>query len=292
MSASAFPNGLFNTVFIRYDNGLVYEHEGKDPTTGFRRIDSNAVSISSGSDSQDARSVYIVYDNTALYEWSPNFGFHAVDANVAQVSAGHRDTVFILYQSGVVAEHVGLSASSGFTVIDSNATQISEGSDKYGNSSVWIVHTDSSLTEWSPAEGMTFTDWNVAKASAGAFGDQVYILYNDGEVYEHSGNSAGNPPEFTPIYVHVLSRPLDIAAGEDFPANDSVFIRFADSTLWQWNRPTGFKYIDSNVIGIAGVQDNTDNVYIIYNNSELFEYVGSDCCGNTGFFLVSPNVSP
>jgi hypothetical protein len=76
-------------------------------------------------------------------------------------------------------------------------------------------------------------------------------------------------------------------------ATDAVFMRFADNTLWEWVATTGFTYIDTNVIGIAAVADSFwDQVFIVYNNRELFEYVGSPPVGTAGFWLVSPNISP
>jgi hypothetical protein len=190
---SAFQ-GQADTVFIRYVTGQVYEHVGTSHGSGFTSIAFNAVDISAADFTSPPTdpAVFIVYADTRLFEWSKASVFSYIDVNVAQVSASqaYANTVFIRYVDGKVYEHVGTSTASGFTRIDVNGAQVTAGISSTGGPSVFIQYGNGVVYEWSATNGFQFVDIN----AVGVSGDQdqldaVFILYNNGDLYEAIGRS-------------------------------------------------------------------------------------------------------
>jgi hypothetical protein len=189
-----------NTVFIRYRDGKVYEHTGTSAIAGFTGIDVNAVQISAGVDAQLNPAVFIVYNNSALFEWSAALGFHGIDANVASVSAesradaigftaGFQDTVFIVYRTGQLYEH----NDAGFQTIATNVTSVSAGQTNVGtpdNPSVrpaaFFLNENSAVTEWNVGRFHWYRtiDANAARLLTSEQTDAVFILYRDGQLFE------------------------------------------------------------------------------------------------------------
>jgi hypothetical protein len=178
-----------DTVFIRYRSSLVYEHTGTSNTSGFTRIDSNAVQVSAGVDADNNAAAFIVYDTAALYEWTATAGFHRIDVNVSQVNASQRaaDTVFIRYVGNLLYEHTGTSNTSGFTRIDSNVAQVSSGVDASGNAAAFIVYDTGAVYEWSPVLHFHRIDTNAVQVLGSQWeADTAFILYNNQEVFEYA----------------------------------------------------------------------------------------------------------
>jgi hypothetical protein len=226
VAVSASPQAA-DTVFILYNNHLLYEHTGTSNRSGFRLIDGNAAAVSAGVDDALNPAAFIVYNNNALYEWSPAAGFQFIDVNVAQISAvsvaymnnGTFDqgmnTVFIVYQGGMLYQH----DDAGFLRIDSNVAQVSAGLTQSGTS---------------PADAVNLP--------------AAYIRYTNDAVYQWTpGNPVHNA--FSPIDTHA------VAISANFGVSDTVFIIYDNSDLFAATldpfQPSpgnqSFTYIDANV---------------------------------------------
>jgi parallel beta-helix repeat protein len=263
-------NPLTGTTFYIRQNGEVWEATG----SGHRqRIDINAVQVSMGIDSHGAPAAFILYNNSFLYEWSPNIGFALIDVNVAQVSAfqGQADTVFIRYIDDQLFRHMGSSHASGFLRIVNGVVDISAGTitNRASEPDVFLVDSDSRLYEWSEPVGFTYIDFHVAVVSASqAYGDTVFIRYVDNLVYEHVGTSTASG--FTRIDVNGAQ----VSAGISSTAGPSVFIRYGNGVVYEWSAMAGFQFVDINAVGASGDQDQLDAVFILYNNGDLYEAIG------------------
>jgi hypothetical protein len=131
---------------------------------------------------------FIVYDISALYEWTAFGGFHLIDGNVAQVSASLQvpETVFIRYRTNLVYEHTGTSCQAGLLAIDSNATQVSAGVDAAGNAAAFIVYDNGALYEWSPVQAFRRVDVHAAQVLASQWAaDEAFILSDNLLVFDY-----------------------------------------------------------------------------------------------------------
>jgi uncharacterized delta-60 repeat protein len=262
-------------VFVRYVNGEVWEHVG----SGFQKIDINASQISTGVDSQGGLSVFIVYQNHELFEWSPFTGFHFIDINVARISASHltADTVFIIYDNGELFEHNGTGA--GFRFIDVNAADVSAGLDVFSPPSqvqtrvdaAFIRYQNNFFFEWSTANGFRFIDVNVRSMSASATTENtVYIVYLNNELFLHDALGF----QFIDINVTDVSAGQTVGGGSGFlEVIAAPYIRYLNGQVLMWRR-TGFgtfTTLDSNAAAMGAI-NVVDSVFILHDDSALFEF--------------------
>jgi hypothetical protein len=256
-------------VFIRYNNGQLWQHTA----AGFQFIDVNVANVSSGMDSSGHAAAFILYNSGILAEWSAATGSHLIDGNVVGVSASSLapDTAFILYNTGAVYEHTGVSSASGFRYIDTNAVKLSAGlaaSDAVGPA-VFIVYNTGALYEWSPAGGFQFIDVNVRSVSASQLvsqPDTAFVVYNNNALYEHS--HAG---------FHLIdNNVVGVTVGETGTSLTgfqlAAFILYDTGAVYEWSSLTNsFTYVDINAVGVSAPMA-FNSVFIVYNNGALYEW--------------------
>jgi hypothetical protein len=292
-SVSATGSG----VFIRYRDGQLWEHAGST----FTPIAVNTMAVSAGKDTNGSPAAFILFDSGILDEWSATLGFIPIDGNVAAVSASQqeRDTAFILYTNGRVFEHQGTSLSQGFTAIDSNAIQVSAGTDQAGHASVFIVYNNHALFQWSAASGFRRIDVNVLNVSAvpttqvdgqsslvGA--DTAFITYQNSMLFEWSAAAGFQFIDSNVLQVSVTET-APPPGGGPFIVFPTVFILYNNHQVFEWMQggaPTPFTLIDSNVVALSSTSLGFDDVFLVYNTSALFE-------NNHGHFtFIDVNVGP
>jgi streptogramin lyase len=177
-----------DTVFIRYDNNVLFEHTD----SGFLPIDVNVVAVSAGVTTGGLASAFILYDTGALYEWGAggNQAFSLIDINVVSVSASQAaaDTAFMIYNNSAAYEHTALSPIAGFRFLENGAMSVSAGVTT-GGIAAFIRFNSGALYEWGRGGTPSFTliDGNVVDASASpAVPDGVYILYDVRFLFEYT----------------------------------------------------------------------------------------------------------
>jgi hypothetical protein len=263
-----------------------------------QRIDVNAVKVSAGISAVGMAQVpaaFIVYNNNQLFEWVQGEGFHFIDVNVADVSASlvQTDTVFIRYTNGVVFEHTGKSATSGFRFIDVNAVSIVAGQDTPTTALAYIVYNNGFLFRWTAEAGFRFIDVNVVQVSTyngspfmASDVDRAFIVYNNGRLFQWSPASGF---QFIDVNVSQVAVGLGVGFGGDSPADPDLFIVYTNHELFVWNLQgqLGFQFIDVNVAAVGGAADNEGAAFIIYTNNELFSWQAS-----LGFGFRDSNVAP
>jgi hypothetical protein len=282
--APGYWNG--NNVFIRYNDGQLYEHTSQG---AFQFIDINTVKVVTGR-LNFGDVAYILYNNSALYVWVPNTGFHLIDVNVADMSAAlgqnGDETVFILYTNGQVFEHTGESHLTGFTYIDSNAIQVSAGAGSDFSPAAYIVYNNHALYEWSPHDHFIYIDTNVARVSADIDAQIVFIVYENGELFQHSNYNNKSAFQFLDVNVADVSAGLTaIGHATGLPA---VFILYTNNQVYECKPGNStFFYIDSNAVAIDASQGQSDTVFIVYDNTDLFENTNV-----SKFTFIDVNVDP
>jgi hypothetical protein len=289
-SVSASPAG---GEFIRYNDGEVFFHDGS-----FQKVDINSVAISGGVsfvNSNAVPAVYIVYNNSDVYEWSQGGGFHFIDINAVAVSATPvaTDTVFILYNNGKLFEHQG-QGSGGFTFVAGAVAQFSGGFVN-GVPGVFYVQTNHMLSVWSPFDGMgsKVVDGNVASVAATKEGDEAFVTYTNHQLFQVA--NATSSPTFTYIddnvstagYVESLVNGVGMVAAYYLTTN-GVLIEWQPPTM---SYPDGtYNYVDSNVAGF-GAGYTTDLVFIIYGSDMLYQHTGVTRALSS-FTFIDSNVGP
>jgi hypothetical protein len=292
-SVSASPAG---GEFIRYNDGEVFFYDGS-----FQKVDINSVAISGGLsfvNSTIVPAVYIVYNNSDVYEWSPGGGFHFIDINAVAVSATPvaTDTVFILYNNGQLFQHQGQS-NGGFTFIAGSVAQFSAGLVN-GGTGVFYVQTNHMLSVWSAANGSKVLDGNVASVGAGnvysvSAADNAFIVYTNHQLYEVSHAST------SPTFTHIDDNVSTAGAGPSMVDGILMLAAYYLTTngiLIEWQPPsTGYpdgtyNYIDSNVAGFDG-GDGLDQVFIVYANDLLYQHMGVTRAPSS-FTFIDSNVGP
>jgi hypothetical protein len=270
-------------VYIRYTNGQLWEHTSK----GFRFIDVNTASVSSGLDTFGNPAAFIIRNNGQLVEYSPAIGYRLIDVNVVRASASQtqRDTVFMVYINGMVYEHTGASAAAGFHLIDGNAIDVSAGKDSLGAPAVFVTYVNNQVYEYSTNIGFHFIDWNVVSLSASQTqADTAFIVYDNSYLYEHVGNSHASG------FILIDVNAVDVSAGQDTTGVPAVFVRYNNNAVFEWSAALGFRFIDINALSISASQQEKDTVFVVYDNNMLFEHIGLSA--TAGFRFVDMNVEP
>jgi hypothetical protein len=126
-------------------------------------------------------------------------------------------------------------------------------------------------------------DRQLLSVSAAAFNNGVFIRYNNSDLFLH--DSTG----FHRIDTNVTS----VSAGISFRLPgafvNAAFILYNNGQVFEWTQDHGFQFIDSNAVALVASRGNSDSVFILYNNSELFHHVGTSPA--TGFTFIAGNVT-
>jgi hypothetical protein len=180
-----------DSVFILYNNGEVFRHQGRSPVSGFSFIASavTSMSITFGGSGD----LFYVQTNHMLLEHLTGGGSAVIDGNVQSVSASIDDRAFIVYTNSALFEFNGMTHT--FTSIDMNVASVSAGSSNASPAAFYVTR-DGVLVEWQPPtvsnpDGTyNFVDANVASVVAfDANSDDVFIIYNNDMLFEHTGLS-------------------------------------------------------------------------------------------------------
>jgi len=116
-----------DTVFIIYQNAMLYEHAGTSSHAGFTFIATNVSQVSAAKSVESGvlEEAAFFIQNSTVYEWLPQSDtLLPIDNNAVAVSASQNslDTVFIVYMDTSLFEHVGHSVPSAFALISTNVT--------------------------------------------------------------------------------------------------------------------------------------------------------------------------
>jgi hypothetical protein len=199
-----------DTVFILYNNGELFRHVGTSPLSGFTFIAGAVTSMSAVCGAFGNGDVFYVQSNNILSEHLFLGGSTVIDGNVQSVSSGQLepDSAYILYTNSALF-FFNPAATQRFTPIDTNVASVagSESTAPGGMVDVdaaFYVTRDGVLAEWlppspsgpSPDGTYIFIDANVASIST-ASGistqsgglDDVFIVYNNGMLFQHTGLS-------------------------------------------------------------------------------------------------------
>jgi hypothetical protein len=105
----------------------------------------------------------------------------------------------------------------------------------------------------------------------------AYVRYTDGQVWEDA------PGSYHRIDINstAISGNFTLISGE--PA---AFILYNNAKLYEWTESHGFRFIDVNVVALAGSQVHPETVFIIYNNAQLYEW-----SADAGFRFIDNNVA-
>jgi hypothetical protein len=190
-----------DSAFILYNNGELFRHDGTSPVSGFTFIAGAVTSMSPAFGNGD---VFYVQSNNILSEHLVNGGSMPIDGNVQSVSGGQleSDSAFILYTNSALF-FFNPNATQRFRLIDTNVASVN-GSRFFipttglDLDAAYYVRRDGALVEWvapsagslSPDGTYVFLDSNVASISAGdGFADEIFIVYNNGMLFDHTGYS-------------------------------------------------------------------------------------------------------
>jgi hypothetical protein len=121
-------------------------------------------------------------------------------------------------------------------------------------------------------------DRQMLSVSANTAPDGVFIRYTNNQLWEHTDGG------FRMIDVNVLN----VTSGVDATGAPAAFIVYTNGALYEWSAAGGFHAIDRNVVAVSASQQAADTVYILYDNSDLFEHVGTSPAA--GFRMIDVNV--
>jgi hypothetical protein len=187
-------SGVPDEVFILYNNGELFFHS---PVSGFSLLEAGVKAMSASN-----QGVFFVQTNGLFSEWRGGNDFRFVDSNVVSVSASLRypETAYILYDTGALYQFVG-GAGTTFTPIDNNVASVAAadtaptGPGTFASSAYYVTESGV-LIEWQPPDAShpggfyNFVDVNVASVSAVEDQpDRVFIVYTNGELFQHDGLS-------------------------------------------------------------------------------------------------------
>jgi hypothetical protein len=187
---------LTDTAWILYNNGQLFRHS---LLSGFSFIAGSVTSMSPTL--PGTGDLFYVQTNHMLSEHLSGSGSVVIDGNVQSVSASQveRDSAFVLYTNSALFEFQGGPHS--FTPVDTNVASVSAGTTVLPGATTIIpaafyVTRDGVVVEWRPPttdnpDGTyNFLDANVASISASqANQDDVFIVYNNDMLFEHTGFS-------------------------------------------------------------------------------------------------------
>jgi hypothetical protein len=111
-------------VFVKLNTSTLYEHVGKNPNKGWSTVTSGVTDFSA---SQVQGDTVFVLKKGALSEYVKGTGTFIAN-NVFAVSAGEdakgQAAAFVLGYNGILREHTGMKAGSGWTTIASDVNQM------------------------------------------------------------------------------------------------------------------------------------------------------------------------
>jgi hypothetical protein len=190
-----------DTAFILYNNAQLFQHSGTSPLSGFTFI-AGAVTTMSPNIGGNG-DVFYVQTNHILSEHLTAGGSVVIDGNVQSVTAGRVevDSAFILYTNGALFLF-NPRATQQFTRVDTNVASAAASVSLIPGTgtdidSVYYVTQAGVLVEWvAPFSGSlstdgtyVFLDSNVASISTSLGLDDVFIVYNNDMLFEHTGFS-------------------------------------------------------------------------------------------------------
>jgi hypothetical protein len=277
----------FGGEFIRYNDGEVFFH-----TPGsFQKIDVNSMAISAGQAPGGLPAVFILYNNSDVFEWTQAGGFHFIDVNAVAISASvyNQGLVFILYGNGQLFQYDG-----GFTFVAGAVAQFSAGLHN-AEGAVFYVQTNHMLSEWSLTGGLgsKVIDGNVASVSSTQNGsDEAFIIYTNGQLYEATNTAA------TPSFRYIDDNVFAVGGGTSSVGGlgGSAYYLTTNGILIEWQPPTmsypdgTYNYIDSNVASFTGGY-SVDQVFIVYPGDVLYQHTGVTRVLSS-FVFIDSNVAP
>jgi hypothetical protein len=190
-----------------------------------------------------------------------------------------RDAAFVRFADGSVWEYGVLSS---YTVLNYEIQTVYAHND-WG----WteVCGSGSGARQISAAQTTTLSatnPWTAFSEAQGTY-NTVYILFNDGSVWQHSGLDANAGwSEIT------AGGARQVSAGEDAAGNSAAFVRFQGGSVWEYtplNMSATWTLIAAS--GATYVQGSTaaaDTVFVGYGGGSLWEYAGSGAA--PGWYLV------
>jgi hypothetical protein len=205
-SSATAAAATYNTVYILFQGGSVWQHTGTDPSAGWTEVTaSGARQVSAGEDAFGNSAAFIRYQGGSVWEYtplSPSATWTEITASGAthiQGSTAAADTVFVDYSGGVLWEYTGAGTAPGWYLVqDGSVAGLGLGTTQVQT----VVNGPISYTT-EPA---------------------AFVLESDGSVWEHTGtDSSAGWTEVTG------SGATAVYAGH---AADTVFVNFGGA-LWE-----------------------------------------------------------
>jgi hypothetical protein len=215
-TAFSDAQGTYNTVYILFNDGSVWQHTGVDANAGWTEITAGgARGVSAGEDAADNSAAFVRFQGGSVWEYTPlNMSatwtlIAAGGATSIQGSTAAADTVFVGYGGGCLWEYAGSGAAPGWYLVqDSGVAGLG-----VGTTQVERVVNGSTIWDTEPA---------------------AYILERDGSVWQHTGTDAN--AGWTEL---TTSSTVPATAVYAAQVNDTVFVNFGGA-LWEdvtqgWN---------------------------------------------------------
>jgi hypothetical protein len=169
--------------YLLYNSGTVYEY--KDwASSHWTYIDSNVTSIDAGTDRYGVSMMTEVWYGQA-WEHSDSTGWHYIDTNVKSVSAGQQGIIDLLYTNGNAYWYN--ESTSTFAFLGSGVSQITAGTDQYGNYMIDMLYNSGDLYEYRTGSGWTWLDNGVVSIGKGHNG-VTDMVFSWGDAYDHDSS--------------------------------------------------------------------------------------------------------
>jgi hypothetical protein len=166
--------------YVLLNNGKLLEYH--DATASWQLVGTGVAAIDAGTDQYGVNKVDVINVLGAAWEYSDTSGWHFLDNNVRQVSAGRNGIAELLLFNGDAYHYTETTGS--YILLDSGVAQITAGTDQNGNFMIDLVTFGGSAYEYRVGSGWSFLSNNVVQISKGHNG-VTDVLFSDGSAYEH-----------------------------------------------------------------------------------------------------------
>jgi hypothetical protein len=165
--------------YLLYNDGTIREYDDAAGTLAY--IYSNGVQIDAGTDVQGANMVDIVFKGGAAWEHSDDRGWSYIASSVSRISAGRQGVSEYVTSAAEGHWHseTGLDATVAW-----NVSQITAGTDQYGNYMIDVLYQTGRIDEYRVGSGWSFV-YNYGQYIGKANDGVLSIVFTWGAAYNH-----------------------------------------------------------------------------------------------------------
>jgi hypothetical protein len=165
--------------------GALFERDDAGNVTNLTPGSRSVTSVSVHQDLWGPAKADVLFSNGDLWRWDDSVGWRYMTSFVSQVSAGPSGYSAVLLRDGRAGEmYADPWWTSSLTVITSNVSGVSMGTDRNGQPMIDVLWSDGSACEWRGYGNWESLGSGIRQVAAGENGASA-VLFNNGDAYNH-----------------------------------------------------------------------------------------------------------